>query len=376
MQHGLRKKSGSAPYQASSAQTWMPRLMIAAVALVLIVQAYFFLVPLAVAVLLFSLTSAAVDVVARFRIGPLAVPHWLASFIAFVVIAAVLMTLFGIVSAQINSALATASTYSDRAEQFVAALFAWLGDDVTNAVLAAFRDMHFGAYLRSLVGSAGNLFVATVLVILYIGFLFAERSHFAAKLGRLFPDPDQVGDVDRIFDAIGRSVRHYVLVKSAVSLVTAVIVYGILVLFGIDFAESLATLTFFLNFIPNIGSIVASALPMLVALAQFGDWPSALLILLCVGIVQFAIGNILDPMLMGRALHLSSFAIILSLTFWGAVWGIVGLFLAVPIMVVAMIVCTHVPSLHPVAVLLSRDGNPFGRDASTHEGRLDRSDPS
>jgi AI-2 transport protein TqsA len=76
-------------------------------------------------------------------------------------------------------------------------------------------------------------------------------------------------------------------------------------------------------------------------------------------VIQFSVGNLIEPHLMGRSLNLSPFVIILSLTFWGAIWGIVGMFLAVPIMVMVMIVCSHVPLLHPVAVLLSRDGAPM-----------------
>jgi predicted PurR-regulated permease PerM len=87
-----------------------------------------------------------------------------------------------------------------------------------------------------------------------------------------------------------------------------------------------------------------------------------LLLFAIIGIIQFSVGNLLEPMLLGRSLHLSSFVIILSLTFWGAIWGVIGMFLAVPIMVMIMIVCSHVPMLHPVAVLLSRDGVPMPVD--------------
>jgi AI-2 transport protein TqsA len=206
-------------------------------------------------------------------------------------------------------------------------------------------------------GQAGNLLVAIVLVILYVGFLFAERPWFAAKISRLFPQPGRPENVDDILTSISRSIHHYLLVKTAVSAVTGILVYLLLLLLGMDFAETLALLSFILNFIPNIGSIVATILPALVALVHYDGWAMVLVVLVSVGGVQFLIGNIVDPMLMGRALHLSSFAIILSLTFWGAVWGIIGMFLAVPIMVMVMIVCSHVPALRPIAILLSRDGN-------------------
>jgi predicted PurR-regulated permease PerM len=81
-----------------------------------------------------------------------------------------------------------------------------------------------------------------------------------------------------------------------------------------------------------------------------------LVIALGVTAIQLIIGNFVEPALMGRSLNLSPLVIILSLTFWATVWGIVGMFLAVPIMVIVLIVCSHIPAWRPVAVLLSRDG--------------------
>lgn len=339
-------------------ERWLLGVIAAGVVLVLLVQARFFLIPLAIAILLFSLTSAVIEFIARLRFGSFRIPNWLASVTAVMLIAAILLILFGVVSSQIDRVMATAPAYAERGQETVAALFALIGDDVAESMLAAFRDINIGAYLRAFAGSAGNLLVATVLVILYVGFLFAERAWFQPKLAMLFPQPGQAEHVSKVVSSITRSVHHYMLVKTLVSFATGLVVYGILVLFGLDFAEALAVLTFVLNFIPNIGSIVATALPLVVAMVQFDSWSSVLLLFVLVGGIQFTFGNVAEPMLMGRTLHLSSFAIVLSLTLWGAIWGVVGMFLAVPIMVMVMIVCSHIPSLRPVAVLLSRGGVP------------------
>ncbi|MCB1399214.1 MAG: AI-2E family transporter, partial [Rhodobacteraceae bacterium] len=102
----------------------------------------------------------------------------------------------------------------------------------------------------------------------------------------------------------------------------------------------------------------ATAVAALAVYVLTQDASSALGVLLVVGLLQFVIGNVIDPMLMGRALRLSSFGIIMSLAFWGAVWGLPGMFLAVPIMVALMIVCAQSPALRPLAILLSREGLP------------------
>ncbi len=143
-----------------------------------------------------------------------------------------------------------------------------------------------------------------------------------------------------------------------VSLVTGAMVWATAQAFGLDLAVALGILTFILNYIPNIGSIVATGLVALVAYVQLSDPTPTLAIFLLVGTIQFVNGNVVDPMLMGRALRLSSFGIIISLAFWGAVWGIPGMFLSVPIMVALMIICSEVPALRPVAILLSREGLP------------------
>lgn len=343
-------------------ERWFLGAIVAAIVLVLLIQARFFLVPLAIAILLFSLTSAAIDRIAQLRLGPVAIPNWLASVTAVSLIAALLMALFGIVSAEIDGVLANVPVYTERGQVVVARLFTLLGDDVAEAVLGAFQDIDVGAWLRAAAGSAGNLLVAVVLVILYVGFLFAERPWFRAKLARLFPQPERAERVGHVVSSIRSSVHHYMLVKTGVSALTGLVVYAILRLFGLDFAEALAILTFMLNFIPNIGSIIATAVPVLVALVQFESWPPVIALLAVVGVAQFGLGNVVDPMLMGRALQMSSFAIVISLTLWSAIWGVVGMFLAVPIMVMVMIVCAHIPALRPFAVLLSRDGEPLPMD--------------
>lgn len=341
---------------SSRPERWFLGLIVAAMVLMLLVQARFFLIPLAIAILLFSLTTATIDFIARLRIGPFRLPNWLASIAAVILIATILLVLFGFVSSQIDGVLTTAPAYAERIQEAIAGLFALLGDDVSQGMLAAFQDIDFGTYIRSAAGSAGNLLTATVLVILYVGFLFAERPWFDDKLALLFPDPKKARHVSRIFSSISSSVHHYMLVKTAVSALTGITVYVILLMFGLDFAEALGILTFVLNFIPNLGSIVATALPALVALVQFDGWPPVIAVLAVVGVAQFSLGNILDPMMMGRALQMSSFAIVISLTLWGAIWGVAGMFLAVPIMVMVMIVCSHIPRLRPFAILLSRDG--------------------
>lgn len=168
----------------------------------------------------------------------------------------------------------------------------------------------------------------------------------------------KAAEVRRMISTIMHRVSRYLVVKTAVSIVTAFLVWLIFRAAGLELAVAVAILTFVLKFIPAIGSIIATAVATILTFVLTGD--TALTVVICLGItgVRFAIGNVLDPMLLGQTLRLFSFGIILPLAFWGLVWGIPGTLLAVPIMVALMVVCAQIPWLRPVAVMLSREGLP------------------
>jgi len=338
------------------AQTAALVIIAFAVVLFLLVQARFLLISLATAIIIFSLMSDAITAIGRMRFGPLHIPTWLASVVALVLVAGLLLTLSAVILSQINTVLLTTLSYADQSQRAIAELFGFMGEDVESAVLATMRSVDIPAYLRTIAGQAGSLLAATVLVILFVGFLFVERLWFPLKLEALAGDVEKAARAQKIIGTIIHRVNRYLLVKTAVSAVTGLMVWGVAVLAGLDLAVALGVLTFLLNYIPNVGSIVATILVALVAYVQLGELGPSLAIFAGVGLIQFLNGNIIDPMLMGRALRLSSFGIIISLAFWSAVWGVPGMFLSVPIMVGIMIICAEIPSLRPIAILLSRDG--------------------
>lgn len=339
-------------------QTWLMGIIAFAVILFLLVQAKFILIALAIAIILFSLTSDAINSISRLRIGQFRIANWLASIVAVFLIASGLLTLAGLVISQINTVLTTTLSYTDDAQRAIAQMFAWMGEDVEQSVLQTVRSIEISGYLRSAAGQAGTILSQVVLIILFVGFLFLERVWFGTKLENLMGDPLQAQRVSAIIGSIIRRVNHYLLVKTLVSSVTGAAVFLLLSVFNLQFAVAMGLLTFVLNFIPSIGSIIATLIVTLVAYIQVPEPQTAVLIFVLAGMIQFILGNVIDPMLMGRTLRLSAFGIIISLAFWGAVWGIPGMFLAVPFMVAVMIVCSHIPAARPVAILLSREGLP------------------
>lgn len=346
------------PTETTRLQTGALLIIAFAVVLFLLVQARFVLTSLATAIILFSLTSDVINFIARQRIGPFRIPNTLASIVALVLIATALLILTSVLLAQVNTVLVTTLSYTERAPSAVASLFSWLGEDIELAILNALRSVNASNYLRTAASQASSIVQATVIIILFVGFLFAERIWFQTKLQNLVMDEDNAERVGKIIQSIIHRVNYYLLVKTVISAITGALIYVLAVAFQLELATSLGIITFVLNFIPNVGSIVATALIALVTHVQIGDPATTFGIFVIASIIQFINGSVVEPMLMGRALRLSSFGIILSLAFWGAVWGVPGMFLSVPIMVMLLVVCSHVPRLRPIAVLLSREGLP------------------
>lgn len=350
---GLDHESGETVLR-ERLQTGFLGLIAFSLLLFMLVQAKFLLISLAIAIILFSLTSDAISAIS----SRLKVPNWLATTLALIGIALGLLWVSTTIVSQVNEVVYTSISYAERAQEALPGLIEWLGPEVQERILTAISNFNITGWIRSLAGQASGMLSGSVLVILFVGFLFAERVWFSAKIERLTGDHDQTAHILRIITSIMHRVNRYLIVKTAVSAVTAVLVWLTFRISGLELAAAVALITFVLNFIPSVGSIIATAIAVLLAFVLTGDTTLTILIAVSCTVIQFVIGNIIDPMLLGQTLRLSSFGIILSLAFWGAIWGIPGMFLAVPIMVALMIVCAHIPWLRPVAILLSREGLP------------------
>lgn len=347
-------------------QTGFLGLIAFSLLLFMLVQARFILISLAIAIILFSLTSDAIHAIST----RLKVAKWLATTLALIGIALGLLWISTTILAQVNEIVFLAITYAEQAQAALPALTERLGPEAQERIITALSNFNITGWIRSLAGQASGILSGSVLVILFVGFMFAEQVWFPIKIERLAEDREKALQIRRIIASIMHRVNRYLVVKTGVSAVTAGIVWLIFRTMGLELATAVAILTFILNFIPSVGSIVATVIAAILAFVLTGDTtPTMIVALLCTA-TQFVIGNVLDPMLLGQTLRLSSFGIILSLAFWGAVWGVPGMFLAVPIMVALMIICAHIPWLRAVAVMLSREGLPDDGSGDADEDRL------
>jgi AI-2 transport protein TqsA len=315
-----------------------------------------FLIPLAIAILLWNLLGAVIERFARIRIGAFQLPQWFAALLGIAVIVLGLYVIQSILLGQVDAISAAWPRYMSRLESIVGDLTQWLGVEQSAKLKQAIMSIDLTRRVAGVVSSAQSFVVSLLLILAYVGFLFVESTYMRQKVLAMFPDETRAREVSSILAAVSESVRRYIWIKTVVSTLTGVASYAVLRALGIDFAATWALLIFLLNYIPNIGSIVAVLFPALVALVQFDTLGPFIVLVLSLTAIQMMIGSVLEPMLMGHTLNMSPFAIILSLAFWGTIWGIVGMFLSVPIMVLVMIVCAHIPGWRWVAILLSKDG--------------------
>ncbi len=212
---------------------------------------------------------------------------------------------------------------------------------------------NFGNLLLSIFGTAFSFLSNLFLILIFFVFILAGRGETEAKIFRSFKR-EQAETFIQIKNNIDTQIQKYLGIKTVISLITGLLATIILLFFGVDFAIVFGFFTFVLNYIPNIGSIIATVLPLIIALFQFDTlWP-AFWILIILGSLQMLLGNFIEPRVMGRGLGLSPLVILFSLFFWGWLWGLPGMILAVPIVAVIKIVTSNIPSLKFISILISR----------------------
>lgn len=189
-----------------------------------------------------------------------------------------------------------------------------------------------------------------IFLFLYVFFVIEFRG-FHRKLVFGF-SPDFSAAALRSFDEISIRFQRFVRAQTFVSILTGVLTTGVTFAMGVDFPLLWGAIAFLLNYIPNIGSIIAVIPPVLVAFLQFDDIIRPLVLLGALGLVQNAVGNYLAPRMLGRSVALSPLVVFVAMIFWGWLWGPVGFILSVPLTVAIRIICEHNDALRPISVML------------------------
>ncbi len=314
------------------------------------------LLPFILGLTLWYMVDALADAFARPPFGRMRLPRPLALLAAVCVLGGLGWVLGRTISANANAVIAAAPNYEGRLERLLEQGARLVGIEQTPTLADLFNRISLADTLRDVVSATASVVSVAGIVLVYAIFLFVEQVHFRRKLPLMFRDSGQQAQVRSVLEHIDRDIRVYLRIKTTLAAVTAGLAYAVMAWVGVDFAGFWAVLVFFLFYIPAVGSILAIAAPALLALVQFDSLTPFLIVLLVFGSIQVFMSNVVEPAMMGRSLNLSPLVVIVSLMVWGTMWGVVGMFLCVPIMVVLMIVLAHFETTRPIAVLLSSNG--------------------
>lgn len=285
------------------------------------------------------------------------IPNWLISIFSTLVLLSFLVLIVSMVTNNIQQLSEAMPVYEENINSMTEQINQALDIDLFEFVGEYTKDLNFGSILSSLFSALTGIFGNAFMILLYLVFLLLEEPTFNRKLKRMYPDPDRFTQVQGLISKIDSSITSYISLKSLSSLMTGFFSYLALLFIGVDAPLFWAFLIFILNFIPTIGSLIATAFPVIFAMLQFGEFTPAFLVLGIVGAIQIIVGNLIEPRLMGSSLNISPLVVFLTLALWGLIWGVTGMLLSVPITVILIIILSEFPNSRPLAILLSQKGN-------------------
>lgn len=313
-------------------------------------------IPFVIAVCVWYLLNAIARGLSRVHIGGKSMPRFVCLFVAILFLAGGLWSVIDLISRSAAEVVREAPHYQANLEVMLPKILALMGlsEQVTAQDIREYFNLTFiiTALAKTFSGIAGKAMVVTF----YTGFLLYEQKFFNRKIVEMIEDRDTENHVRRILRNIDISIQHYVWVKALISVLTGLLVYMFLLQNGVNFSKFWALMAFVLNFIPYVGSLLAVALPSMIALIQFGDLSMFLSVLLGLSVIQVGFGLIVEPRMMGRTLNLSPIMIIFSLAAGWMIWRVPGLFLAVPILVMITITLSQFAHTRPLAVLMTKTG--------------------
>ena len=316
-----------------------------------------FLVPFVVAVAIWYLMIALKESFkqsAKYTHVP--VPDAIATVLAIATTILAITLIVVLVNSSINGVIASIPKYQDRINDIIGNSLKLVGYEGENPLREFIANLRPQEYVSRAAGAIGGLVQDMGLIIVYVLFLLLETWTFRRKLNALARSDTHRENLRSTIREIGEDINTYMRIKTWLSAAVAVLCYAAMKLAGVDFAEFWAVLFFLFNYIPTIGAILGVAFPAILMIVQFTSVPLIVTVIAVLIAIPTVINNFIEPRMMGRSLNLSSLVIIMSLILWGSIWGIIGMFLCVPIMVILNIVLAKFESTRPLAVMLSANG--------------------
>lgn len=275
---------------------------------------------------------------------------WLNVILVFTVLSGVGVLAFNFITAQVFEFSHVYAAYSDKLAEWLTNLFEVLG-----VPSEAVKNFNWMGILRDNMRNISSFVIALsskfVMTFVFLMFMMLEAPYLEEKVNAAFGKG--AGRVRKILSSISEQVSQYLGTLAIISLATGLCAWLVLTVLDVRLAAGWGVLTFLLNFIPTVGSIIATIPPVVMAIIQFSPGLfKPFLVLVSLTAIQVTIGNIITPKVVGDRLGVSPVVILLSLLLWGVIWGIPGALLSVPIVSIIKIVCENIPILRPIAILI------------------------
>ncbi len=331
-------------------------VLLAVVATVLVlIYAQTIIVPFILAILFWFIIRVIKKLLLRIKFVS-KIPNWIITIFSTLLLLSFLVLIVSMVTKNINQLSDALPVYEKNVNSMTEQINEAFNIDLFEFIGEYAKDLNFGNMLSSLFSALTGIFGNAFMILLYLLFLLLEESTFNRKLKNMYPDPDRLAQIQALVAKIDTSITSYISLKSLSSLMTGLLSYFALLFIGVDAPLFWAFLIFILNFIPTIGSLIATAFPVVFSMLQFGEFTPVFLVLGIVGAIQIIVGNLIEPRLMGNSLNISPLVVFLTLALWGFIWGVTGMLLSVPITVILIIILSGFPSTRPLAILLSQKG--------------------
>ena len=318
----------------------------------------FLFIPLSVALLIFFAFGIPLEFLRRFG-----VPGWLRILLVVSVVMGSMYLIGSLVQANVLECVAQMPVIQQQLSGHAARVLQYFGISLEQGkeMMAVFfgsmngKNMEpLGLFLQAAGGSFFHFLGSTVWVTLFLIFILAEREGLQGRLHNAF-GKRRAEKIIKIGGRISLAVEEYLGLKTLISLLVGALTAIALWLFGVQFALLWGVLTFLLNFIPNIGALIATIPPVVMALFQFGSLGLAFFVAGVLVSIHLVVGNYLEPKIMGRGLNLSPLVVLFALVFWGWMWGGVGMLLAVPIIAAVKIAMEEYEPTQIVAKMISEE---------------------
>jgi len=277
--------------------------------------------------------------------------------LVFILVAILLVgLLFGaLIGPSLNHFLTSLPGYQEQLSTYIAALISWLREKGVNIPA---KEVPLTFNPGWVMGLAGGIFSAlssvltnAFLILLTVVFILLEAADFPKKLQAVLKIPERSLST---IEKFSQSAKRYLVIKTLLSSAVGLVIWLWLLILGVDYPVLWGTLSFLLNYVPNIGAIIAALPVALLALVQLGVG-SALLTILGFVVVHIVVGNIIEPKLTGKGLSLSTLVVFLSMVFWGWVLGPIGMILSVPITSLVKIALESYEETRGLAIMLGSD---------------------